>query len=43
MSKTYKSLVYKKRDGHRHAFNCEEERIEDLFRYYMTFEDEEDI
>ena len=41
MSKTYKSLIYKQRDGHKHVFNCERERIDDMYEYYLNFEEGE--
>lgn len=42
MSRTVKSLIYKKRDGHKHVFNLEEERIEDMFNYYLSCEEDGD-
>lgn len=43
MSKTYKTIIYnKKKDGHKHAYECESERIEEALNYYLTYEKEND-
>lgn len=40
MSKTYKAVIYKQKEGHKHVYDCELERIDDAFMYYEQFEKE---
>lgn len=42
MSMTYKAVIYKAKDGHKHAFDREEERMKDAFLYYEEMEGVED-